>query len=1049
MSSNIKFISAGAGSGKTYRLTEELREALVSGRARPSGIVGTTFTKKAAKELGERVRQKLIESGHIQLAHQMGQALLGTVNSVCGQLLNRFAFEAGLPPELEVLPEEDGPLLFAQALESVISIQTLRRMNHIGARMELSAWKDSVKAIVDAARSNNISPDEIAAFGQQNADDLLSYFPSPIEMGDLSEKLKMVVADAIVGIQENEDTTKGTRDYLELLQSLKTDIDKKELRWSQWVSLSKKAPTQKSMSLAEPVLEAASLFEKHPLLHADIREYCETAFKLAAESLGRFQELKQKRCVMDFVDQELLMLQVLENEFVKNTLDEELDILLVDEFQDTSPIQLALFLKLSALAREVVFVGDIKQAIYGFRGSDPELMLAVIQAVRDQGGVTDVLEKSWRSRPALVAYANAVFGPAFADTIPEEQIVLKPARPSLNNGTAVEHWQLEGKNKGLRADALADGIRQLLASGHPIVEKDFKSVRPVRYSDIAVLARTHADLAGIAEAIAAAGIPVTMDRSGLLNTPEACLVLACLRRLVDPSDTLASAEIISLVDCAAPEVWLENRLDYMASGGSGYQWGEQGERAHPVLAAIAEARHRLEYLSPVEAMSLVLHVADIRRTVMRWGPDDVRSRQRLQNISALDGLAGEYEDHCKAARTAATAAGLVLWLYGLPAAGQDKQPADPSGNAVHLLTHHSAKGLEWPVVVATGLEKKRKSRLWSIRVMTGKEGLALENPLADRKIVYWPWPFGKQSKGIPVSEAITASEAGKKDKKQVTAEEKRLMYVSMTRARDLLILPLPENAKLKNTWIETIHADYVLPRDARLGLPGGKIIPTARVSLSASGNQQSETPEAYKPYWFAPKAVLSEKMLENLPPSSVPPLEKAAVAEIKSFADRVAIKGSPEMDALGNALHSIIAAEVINPAREDAFETAQRIIDGHGLNGCLKPDEAVACARRFMDCVKTEFKPKRIWVEYPMEWALANGQISKGWIDALLETDAGWIIVDHKSSSRPRNEWEAEALKYSGQLSAYQKAVAQATARPVLSCWIHFPLLGAMINIKI
>ena len=93
---NITFISAGAGSGKTYRLTQDLGKLLTedSGEYRPSGVIATTFTKLAASELRERVRQQLNESGQSDLAVKMEQALIGTVNGVCGQLLKRFSFEA-------------------------------------------------------------------------------------------------------------------------------------------------------------------------------------------------------------------------------------------------------------------------------------------------------------------------------------------------------------------------------------------------------------------------------------------------------------------------------------------------------------------------------------------------------------------------------------------------------------------------------------------------------------------------------------------------------------------------------------------------------------------------------------------------------------------------------------------------------------------------------------------------------------------------------------------------------------------------------------------
>ena len=91
-SSNIHFISAGAGSGKTYSLTRKLKQLLSSGDITPAGVIATTFTKLAAGELKERVRGALIEAGQLSVANQMEQSLIGTVNGVCGEILRRFTF---------------------------------------------------------------------------------------------------------------------------------------------------------------------------------------------------------------------------------------------------------------------------------------------------------------------------------------------------------------------------------------------------------------------------------------------------------------------------------------------------------------------------------------------------------------------------------------------------------------------------------------------------------------------------------------------------------------------------------------------------------------------------------------------------------------------------------------------------------------------------------------------------------------------------------------------------------------------------------------------
>ncbi|MEJ2520495.1 MAG: UvrD-helicase domain-containing protein, partial [Desulfuromonadales bacterium] len=789
MSTNIRFISAGAGSGKTFRLTEELEKALTEGRAAPAGVVGTTFTNKAANELRERVRQRLIESGEIRLANATGQALLGTVNSVCGRLLERFAFEAGLSPELEVLTEEDGRLLFNQAVEAAIAAEDVQRMNSLQYRFDdKNDWRKKVKDIADVARANNTTETALSGFGKCCADDLLAYFPRPVDR-DLWRELEEAISVAVEGIKAIGDGTKKTVAYLDFIVQMKPMVSQKRFAWSQWVKLSKLCPAKRCAAVAAQVVAAALMFDAHPELHADIRRFTDALFRLAAGSLRQYQAMKTKRGLIDFVDQELLMLKAMDNESVRGALGQELDLLMVDEFQDTSPIQLALFLKLAGCAKEAVFVGDVKQAIYGFRGSDPELMQTVLQEVDRLGGQTDVLEKSWRSRPALVAYANGLFVPAFSKAIPQKQVELAPVREEKVGDPAVVHWVLKGNKKERRAAALAMGVSELVASGYRIVDKFTDSPRPVRYEDIAVLARMNVTVKQLADGMSAIGIPVQIERTGLLSTPEACLALACLRRMADPTDALASAEIISLSDCREPEDWLQNRLEYLEAGHPGQMWGEREGFEHPVIKALADQRQRLQLLTPSETLSLAINTADLRRAVSRWGLAEWRVRQRLQHLDELVVIAGEYEDHCRSQHLAATVAGLILWLYELAASGLDSQPGAPKTDAVHVLTHHGAKGLEWPVVIATDLESDLKSRIWSVTVTSTAEAVDLKSPLANRAIRYWPWPFGGQKAGIGVSDRIESSPLGLASLAREVEESKRLLYVSLTRARDLLVLP--------------------------------------------------------------------------------------------------------------------------------------------------------------------------------------------------------------------------------------------------------------------
>ena len=883
MTATIRFISAGAGSGKTFRLTEELEEALVEGRAKPEGVIGTTFTKKAANELRERVRQRLIQSGRNALANQMGQALLGTVNSVCGRLLGRFAFEAGLTPELEVVPEEDAQLMFNRAVDDAVSAQDVRRMNELSERMGIQDkrnkkdWRSHLSLIASTARANDVQLEDLAAWGQSSAKELIGLFP-PKAKGNLWDELGRAVTGAIRGIRANGDATKGTEKYLRLLQGLRQDIDEKRLAWSDWVKLSKEVPTNKSMDLAEPVKAAASQYDRHPQLQEDIREYCESIFRLAAGSLKQYQDVKKKRGMIDFVDQEQFMLHALDRPDVRAILSEELDLLLVDEFQDTSPIQLALFLKLAEAAREAVFVGDIKQAIYGFRGSDPELMLSVQREIKRRGGRPDILETSRRSRPALIDYTNALFIPAFSDSIPSEQVRLKPHRKEKTSEPAVAHWALCGKNAEQRAESLALGITKLVKSGYRVVDKDTEEPRAVCYGDIAVLAKLNKHVADLANGFAAKGIPTQMERPGLLSTPEACLALACLRRMADASDTLASAEIMALSDGGEPESWLENRLNYIEPGKPSHLWGEVEGFEHPVLTSISRSREKLRYLSPAEALAFVIGIADVRRTIAAWGPNEWRLRQRLQNVDELIAFAENYEEHCRTQQQAATIAGLIIWLDDLQSSELDTQPGDAKSNAVRVLTHHGAKGLEWPVVIATDLDGDLKPRVWGLNVVSEKKTVDLKDPLAGRFLRYWPFPFGAQKTGMPVVDAIQRSDFGRLCDAREREESKRLLYVSLTRARDLLVIPLP-GKKTTGEWMGLLQAEWMLPQGKKLKLPDGKEIPSEFWELDASTAGETKKTETYRPFWFGPRKEPTEKLLAVQNPSAIEPWPKARVGE--------------------------------------------------------------------------------------------------------------------------------------------------------------------------
>ena len=205
MKAEITFISAGAGSGKTHRLTELLHRELTTGGVRPSGVIATTFTKKAATELRERVREHLLKQGNFGLANAMGQARIGTVNSVCGQLIAPFAFEAGMSAEQQVLEEVQGGILLGRASDAVLDGPGMSELLNLIRRLGLEPdprdtykdnWRDDLKSLIDQIRSNDIPLATVSGFAEKNADDLLSHFPKPVTQdldADLLKEIRAVL----------------------------------------------------------------------------------------------------------------------------------------------------------------------------------------------------------------------------------------------------------------------------------------------------------------------------------------------------------------------------------------------------------------------------------------------------------------------------------------------------------------------------------------------------------------------------------------------------------------------------------------------------------------------------------------------------------------------------------------------------------------------------------------------------------------------------------------------------------------------------------------
>ena len=1053
----IEFISAGAGSGKTYKLTETLAQALESGSARPHAILATTFTVKAATELRERARSWLLDRGRIDLATAIGQARLGTVNSVCGQMLRRFCFELGLSPDQTVLSEGQSKRLLkstlSEAMDPAGQAELVRLTNRFG--IEQADWSKTVEAVVKAALDNDITPAALRTMGNQNADAMLSNWPAPSAGADatsfLSKALSkahqevaaFIEAQTAAGAPVAKNLSKGLED----LQKFDRLFHADRWSWPDWIGAAGLDAGAKVKNLLEPVKAAAQAHESHPAFHADVRRYLDLVFNLAADVLDAYAQTKKALGSVDFSDQEVLLLRALRTSpSVREALASELDLVMVDEFQDTSPLQLALFVELAKLAKRSVWVGDPKQAIYGFRGTDASLITGVLDAIQDWGGtIGQALDTSRRSTESLVSLTNAVFSSAFEPGLKPAQVQLKSLRKDIPTQPALLNWDFESNRSDTDYLGIGPAVRELLASGLQVEDKDTKALRPIQAGDIGILCRYNAQVNLAVTALTRWGIPSASPRSGLLGTAEALYVMACLRRMNDPNDTVASALILTLADSSPVDTWLADRLNYIAiEGGKPQDWKVKGEGAHPLLARLEELRPALTSLTPQEALRLAAAESQVARLGGQWSTSAHEARNRLSNVEALVSLGKSFEDECVAAKRPATVSGLLRWFDELAEDGDDNRAAS-ADNAVSVLTYHGAKGLEWPVVVLTSLDATARSSLWGVRART-VGGFDPQVPLANRFVHCWLKTWGKRSQPQAAVNA-EASATGLAMQTEALDENKRLLYVGLTRARDMNVaVSFVRKSGPGRAWVNEIPGgtDLLFGDSGTVVLPDGQRL--IRLSKTWSKEDCAAEPPVKAPevcHWFAPRPRVHTEPLWHRPSSATG--GSFRVAETETVGVRLSLAGRPDMASLGTALHLCIArAGVVGGA---STEDVERILTNWGLARCVDARAVCAQIASFQEWLNKRWPGHPVYVEVPVESAGPNGTRIRGQLDLIVEMPEGWVLIDHKSNPGGATRDDDLVAEYGPQLLSYEHALLGATGKPVLQKWLYLPVAARTVRV--
>jgi ATP-dependent exoDNAse (exonuclease V) beta subunit len=790
----------------------------------------------------------------------------------------------------------------------------------------------------------------------------------------------------------------------------------------------------------------------HLDLHNDIRTFSELLAEYAIEIELGCKDYKTQRGLVDFTDLETLLLDALTDNRLAELIEKDFSLVLVDEFQDTNPLQLAIFQKIRAIAPRHRWVGDPKQAIFGFRGTDPGLVGRVWQQVQD--AETSSLPDNRRSTKGLVQFVGQVFSPIFGDDAQQNPV----NEPSDRN---IERWLLtcSSKNRMNQDDdaiAIVAGIRQLQREGH-------------RLGDMVVLERSNAGVEKLAFALEQCGVDYLFERPGLLSTREAVLTLAGMRLVLDRNDSLAAATIkhfLSSPDEDTP-AWIIQRLEERRQDRHIADDAEKNNREWKQQWAGDIELQPLEQIdrktaSPLSVCELVMEALALPKRIAAWG----NIPQRSSNLDSFLKHVAEYEEQMLGYGQAATLGGAILHLTQLAADGRDIKSPPLGHDAVTIMTYHKSKGLQWPVVILSGLNSERDPNMWQPVVNGGGEDV--NDPLNGREIRSWCWPFGmgdgrppKRRTGTTLDGDAIGSPEGVNQALEEEQENLRLLYVGCTRAQSKLVFA---HRLGTNRWLQQLpDIDSILPVDLDTGEHALANFETTYVLRRPDAAEKFAAENRDAEYWFSGTARdrdLNSLSLSRFHSPSQSDSENERLPESWESRELRAddlVGGphfpeglSPEKYAdFGDAIHAYLAALPSLVNVDDAHKTvvASRCLAAYGVSGVISPDTVVRIGSRFAEWVQSKFPNARWRAEVPAVATRSAGGAYRGTLDLLLElTEGSVVVIDHKSAPIRPADCVTKARQFIAQIDAYDEILIGERCK-IKSRWIHFPLAGVMVEI--
>ena len=1043
---NVTYINASAGSGKTYTLTHKLAELIKSGLVRPDQVIMTTFTVKAANEMKEEAKKVLYENGLFEASTQLDQAMIGTIHSVANSLIKKYWFFLGLSPDMGVMADEDTQFYISQSLSELPTHEELNQLHafceSVGIQygyfsgkngLNYDFWKSDIEKVI--ALTTNY---EIESYDRSVREslDFIHGFVQPSVKLDYSPKDLLAILDEHVTFAATQRESKKKQDVLTEVRRLRRGVNAPTISWYKRLSSVLNSWTKCGTQGSKIRDELAELWHSE-LVYKEQERYIRLMFQLAERWKERFRTFKKERNLLDYNDMEKYLRDLLANKELAEEIRMGYRYLFVDEYQDCSPIQVKIFDRLSELMEHSYWVGDYKQAIYGFRGSDITLTKAVVDriATGENGCDTETLDTSYRSLPGIVEVCNETFKRTFKDVLDEGAIVLKTHRTNDEKIHSVRLWDMEDPE----SVGIADHIAYLLKQG-------------VNPSDIAVLGRTNAPLDLMAGILTGTyGIPANRQEVKVSEIKCTPLVLALLALVESEKDSLAKAQIAVLTEEGyGTSKIIEEKLLLDADE-------ETKESAYlndvPLVKRLLELRPMLKQQSVGALIETMVIELDLYNEIKKIG-------QVSESISCLDTIVQSgyaYEQHCLQMSLPASVKGFVDYLAVIDPAGKG------NANGIQLHTYHSSKGLEWKYVILTQLYEKKndpkkcvKQDIYGIHFSYSEQPSA-STPYPEVFIRVIPFIYGAGNTNVPadIQQQIEDSPLYKDVIKDSLAEANRLMYVGMTRPRDVLIVALEPHKKDVHTlqWLEDVGLDCVRP-DAEhdifgVGCRFEDNTLTQEQFDSLSGYRYLAEDEDMKtrriPYHQEP----CDEGVKYLSPSKLHVKGMVdATYQICEHMHQGTLVGKTMAD-VGNCIHQIFCG-IEQHIDSESYYT--NLIDSYGLATYLTDYAAIRNAwEKLVKWLTEQFGAAiNIYHERPFT-LLKDGNVFTGSIDLVWQTSDGDILIDFKTCPLGQkyildSDSEHYAGWYAGQLDAYTDALEEAGEK-VLKRFIYYPVSGMLCEI--